>query len=307
MTADKLSAGLANASFDLHDDVSTEMTIVNGSDRLVASDESINGDPNRWLSLTRLATYLNGALSLVAAVADGAVTTVKLANSAVTNAKLGTDAVTSSKIADGAVNNARLASSAVTSAKLGTNAVTSAKINDGAVATAKLANGAVTSAKLASSVLPGRVVWLHAAGGSVPATDGAEAVKIETDEFTYDGMAFDSVSDKHLDWLFPMPTDYDGGNIEWRVWWTADAGSGTVQWDFSMASPGDNGFIGTPVSIGSITDTKQTSDRIHRSSVMTQTSSKPSANEMVALRLTRDVSADTLNADATLISIRAEF
>ena len=59
VTADKLSAGLANASFDLHDDVSTEMTSPSASDRLVASDESAVGDPNRWMSLTRLATYLD--------------------------------------------------------------------------------------------------------------------------------------------------------------------------------------------------------------------------------------------------------
>ena len=46
-------------SFDLHDDLGTEMTSPDGADRLVASDESLTGDPNRWLSLTNLRTWLN--------------------------------------------------------------------------------------------------------------------------------------------------------------------------------------------------------------------------------------------------------
>ncbi len=49
-------------AFDLHDDVTTEMTAPAGADRLVISDESQTGDPNRWLSLTRLATYLKGQI-----------------------------------------------------------------------------------------------------------------------------------------------------------------------------------------------------------------------------------------------------
>ena len=50
--------------FGLHDDVSTEMTAPNGSDRLVVSDESANGDPNRWFTLTRFKTWLIGAISI---------------------------------------------------------------------------------------------------------------------------------------------------------------------------------------------------------------------------------------------------
>ena len=52
--------------FDLHDDLGTELTNPANADRLVASDEGTAGDPNRWLSLTRLATYMNGVLSLAA-------------------------------------------------------------------------------------------------------------------------------------------------------------------------------------------------------------------------------------------------
>ena len=47
-------------SFDLHDDVPTELTSLAASDRFLVSDENVTGDPNRWVSLTRLqATILS--------------------------------------------------------------------------------------------------------------------------------------------------------------------------------------------------------------------------------------------------------
>ena len=49
--------------FDLRDDVTTSATIAN-TDRLVFSDESASGDPNRYTTAANLAVYLNGVLSL---------------------------------------------------------------------------------------------------------------------------------------------------------------------------------------------------------------------------------------------------
>ena len=114
-------------------------------------------------------------------LADGAVTTAKIADRAITSDKLGnysvysekifdtavtasklaTNSVITEKIKDGAVTTAKLADSAVTTAKitdgavtedkLAANAVTSGKIKDGAIATADLANNAVTGEKLATN------------------------------------------------------------------------------------------------------------------------------------------------------------
>ena len=47
----------SNNNFEVHD-VATEMTAPDGADRLVVSDESVANDPNRWLSLTRIGTWL---------------------------------------------------------------------------------------------------------------------------------------------------------------------------------------------------------------------------------------------------------
>lgn len=56
----------ASGGFDLHEDVATEMTAPAAADRILTSDESVSGDPNRWLSLSRLATWLASNLSLAA-------------------------------------------------------------------------------------------------------------------------------------------------------------------------------------------------------------------------------------------------
>ncbi len=98
----------------------------------------------------------NAAASAVAAaalVADGGVTTVKLASSSVTTAKIADSAVTTAKIADSAVNTVKLADGAVTTAKLTDANVTTAKIADANVTTAELADSAVDYAKVAAGAV----------------------------------------------------------------------------------------------------------------------------------------------------------
>jgi hypothetical protein len=90
------------------------------------------------------------ARSALDALPNGAVTETYLADGAVTTAKIATNAVTSDKLADNAVDAASIIDGAVTAGKLGTNAVVTANITDLNVTEGKLAVGAVTSAKLGS-------------------------------------------------------------------------------------------------------------------------------------------------------------
>jgi len=98
--------------------------------------------------------------SVFTGVADGSITTAKLADDAVTAAKLASNAVvtasivddnvTQAKIADDAVGADQLAASAVVTASIVDDAVTAAKLASSAVVTDSIVDDAVTAAKIAS-------------------------------------------------------------------------------------------------------------------------------------------------------------
>lgn len=86
------------------------------------------------------------------ALADGSVTTAKLADDAVTGRKIAADAVATGHLADNAVTAAKIPSDAVQSRHIAADAVTGAEIAGGAVDTAELADDGVVEAKLAAAV-----------------------------------------------------------------------------------------------------------------------------------------------------------
>jgi uncharacterized protein YjbI with pentapeptide repeats len=86
-----------------------------------------------------------------AKIADSNVTTAKIADSNVTTAKIATGAITNTKIAAGNVTATEIASNAVTTTKIADSNVTTAKIADANVTTAKIADSNVTTAKIADS------------------------------------------------------------------------------------------------------------------------------------------------------------
>lgn len=82
------------------------------------------------------------------AVANGSITTEKLADMAVTGPKLAARSVSAQKIALAAIVTELLADQAVTEQKIALLAITTALLADKAVTEAKIADGAVTAAKL---------------------------------------------------------------------------------------------------------------------------------------------------------------
>jgi hypothetical protein len=89
---------------------------------------------------------------------DGAVKTEKIATGAVTGSKIGEAQIYGSKLRDGAVRSEKIAAGAVTTAKIGELQVTGSRLQDKAVTTEKLANNAVTTEKIANgSVTPAKL------------------------------------------------------------------------------------------------------------------------------------------------------
>jgi hypothetical protein len=133
---------------------------------LTISDLGVAAVADNAVTTAKIADYNAGTAGTgvtTAKIVDLNVTTAKIANSAITTAKLvdsssTTTGVTTDKIADGAVTTAKILNSAVTTAKLesyssGSTGVTTAKIADLAVTTAKLADGAVTDAKITDGTI----------------------------------------------------------------------------------------------------------------------------------------------------------
>ena len=119
--------------------------------------------------------------SSVGVVADGSITTAKLADSTgssdgVTTAKIATDAVTQAKIGDDAVGADQLASNSVVTASIvdstgSSDGVTTAKLATSAVTTAKVADDAITLAKMAGGT-DGNLISYDANGDPVAVATG---------------------------------------------------------------------------------------------------------------------------------------
>ncbi|BDB52207.1 hypothetical protein [Flavobacterium ammonificans] len=100
------------------------------------------------------------ALNAAAGVADGSITSAKIANATIVNDDVSTTAaiaysklnlansIVAADISASAVETAKINNAAVTEAKLAADAVTSAKIKDGEIATADIATAAITYAKI---------------------------------------------------------------------------------------------------------------------------------------------------------------
>jgi hypothetical protein len=110
----------------------------------------------------------------VTQIADGAVTSAKIADATIITGDLADGAVTSAKIADGTIVAGDLASDSVTTAKILNANVTTAKIADLNVTTGKIADLGVTTGKIADAAVTAAKI----AGGSIDSTklDGATVV-----------------------------------------------------------------------------------------------------------------------------------
>ena len=78
-------------------------------------------------------------------IADGAITTVKLADTAVSTAKLQDGSVTNAKLADTSVSTAKVQDAAITNGKLADNSVSTAKLQDDSVTGNKIADNSITT------------------------------------------------------------------------------------------------------------------------------------------------------------------
>lgn len=125
---------------------------------------------------------------------------------------------------------------------------------------------------------------------------------------TMQSLDFDQSTDENAQFQVVLPRNWNNGTITFTVYWTATSGSGTVQFEISgVAFSNDDplsGAFGTAVVID---DTLIATSDLHispTSSAMT-IAGTPQDGDFLLFNIMRDVSDDTLNADAKVLGVRA--
>lgn len=118
---------------------------------------------------------------------------------------------------------------------------------------------------------------------------------------------FDQTTDENAQFQVVFPRNWNNGTVTATVYWTAVGGSGTVQWEVSaVAFSNDDplsGAFGTAVAID---DTLIATNDLHispTSSAITIGGS-PADADFIMFNIMRDVSDDSLSADAKLLGVR---
>ena len=111
---------------------------------------------------------MNGIFYVTGALADGTVTTAKLADDAVTGAKIADNAVVTAQVADDAITNAKIGANAVGTGEIADDAVTNAKIATNAITTGEITDQTVTLAKLEHGTSSNDGKFLRANNGADP-------------------------------------------------------------------------------------------------------------------------------------------
>ena len=118
---------------------------------------------------------MNGILYITGALADGGVTTAKIATDAVTNAKIASDAVGSAEIANNAITTVKIANDAVTGVKIAAEIDNSHITSSANIAGSKLADDSISLAKLEHGTSSNDGKFLRANNGADPSFESIPA------------------------------------------------------------------------------------------------------------------------------------
>lgn len=182
-------------------------------------------------------------------------------------------------------------------------------------ATWTIDNGVITAAKLAAAVdpigvqdlfIPASAFWPRVTSGSAPLAQ----TEIATSLFNIQSLDFDQTTQEFAQVQLVPPRKWNNGTVTFVPYWTAAAGSGTVQWGVSLgAYRNDDALtvaLGTPQTSD---DTLIATNDLHigpESSAITVAGTLQDAN-FIAIQISRNPASDTLSADAKLLGISLRF
>jgi hypothetical protein len=111
-----------------------------------------------------------------------------------------------------------------------------------------------------------------------------------------------------IQWVIPMPADWDGGTITAIIGWTcAGTAGGTVKWTLKGYRVGDDGTLNATLgTLGSLTDTFIAANDLHLTAESSALTVGGSGN-LLLLELIRDYANDTDTDAALFISLRLKY
>ena len=124
---------------------------------------------------------------------------------------------------------------------------------------------------------------------------------------------FDKDSDEFAQFAVAFPKSWNEGTVTFQVFFTADStNTGTVSWNLSGVAFADNDSINTAFGTGVAPTAKAHSGTANDLDVTAESGAitiagSPSTDEQVFFQIQRDVSEDSLTADAKLLGIKLFF
>ena len=157
-------------------------------------------------------------------------------------------------------------------------------------------------------------IWIPAVAMYPNTTNGAEAAQVELSNGPeIKVLDFDKDSDENAQFAVAFPKSWNEGTITFQAFFTATStDTGTVSWDLAGVALADNGDLNTAFGTAVAPTAKAHSGTSNDLDVTAESGAvtiagSPSTDEYVFFQITRDVSDDTLNADARLLGIKLFF
>ena len=175
--------------------------------------------------------------------------------------------------------------------------------------------GTLKSGSSAVKIAGKETIWVPASAMYPNTTNGcADLEQVELSNGPeIKTLDFDKTSDESAQFAVAFPKSWNEGTVTFQAYFTADStDTGTVSWALSGVAIADNDSINTAFGTAVAPTAKAHSGTANDLDVTAESGAvtiagSPSTDEEVFFQITRDVSADDLDADAKLLGIKLFF
>jgi hypothetical protein len=199
----------------------------------------------------------------------------------------------------------------------GTNSgsITITDAADGNINIAPNGNGVAQVGGSAIKVAGKETIWVPAVAMYPNTTNGcADLAQVELSNGPeIKTLDFDKDSDESAQFAVAFPKSWNESTVTFQAFFTADStNTGTVSWSLAGVAIADNDSINTAFGTGVAPTAKAHSGTANDLDVTAESGAvtiagSPSTDEEVYFQITRDVSEDSLTADAKLLGVKVFF